>query len=267
MSRRHRLEDGKSFNFSKVDPDDTGRFKNREEAESATERDVKKLAELQEKLYADNRFSLLIVLQAMDTGGKDGTIKHVFRGVNPVGCQVTAFKKPSTEELDHDFLWRISKALPMRGNIGIFNRSQYEDVLVVRVHQLVPEKVWKKRYEHINRFEQLITDENTIVLKFFLHISREEQKERLQERLDDPEKTWKFDPRDLEERKYWKDYQDAYEDVIRKCSTPQAPWYVVPANKKWYRNYVVANAIVDTLSKLDLKPPKPDFDPKKIRIV
>ncbi len=266
MSRKHRIENGKEFRLSEVDPDDTGRFKKKEDAEAATEADILRLRALHERFYVDNRRSLLIVLQAIDTGGKDGTIKKIFSGINPVGCQVTSFKAPSAEERDHDFLWRISKALPVRGNYGIFNRSHYEDVLVVRVHNLVPRDVWSRRYDLINDFERLLSVENTIILKFFLYISKGEQKKRLQARLDDPEKTWKFDPKDLEERKYWDDYIEAYEEVIRRCSAPQAPWYVVPANKKWYRNYVVANALVDTLSELDLKVPKPDFDPQKVKI-
>ncbi|HYG76425.1 MAG TPA: polyphosphate kinase 2 family protein [Planctomycetota bacterium] len=267
MSKQYRIDDGSSFRIKDVNPDDTGEFKRREEAEEATRADLERLAELQERFYIDNRKSLLVVLQAMDTGGKDGTIKHVFSGLNPVGCQVTSFKKPTHEEMDHDFLWRINRALPPRGTIGIFNRSHYEDVLIVRVHDLVPKAIWSRRYEHINTFEKLLTDENTIILKFFLHISKDEQKKRLEARLKDREKTWKFDPNDLKERQHWDDYQDAFENVIRRCSTPHAPWYVVPANKKWFRNYVVANAITRTLSKLDLKVPKPDFDPAKIKVV
>jgi len=267
MLKNYRIDGGKGFRLKDFDPDDTGDFKDRAEAEAATAVDVQRLGELQERFYIDNRRALLIVLQAMDTGGKDGTIKHVFRGINPMGCQVTSFKKPTHEEMDHDFLWRINRALPARGNIGIFNRSHYEDVLVVRVHDLVPEAVWSRRYEHINTFEKLLTDENTIVLKFFLHISKQEQKERLEERLQDKEKHWKFDPNDLKEREHWDDYMGAFEEVLRKCSKPAAPWYVVPANKKWFRNYIVARTLVSTLSKLDFKLPKPDFDPAKIKIV
>jgi PPK2 family polyphosphate:nucleotide phosphotransferase len=267
MSKRHRIEDGSHFKIRDIDPDDTGDFKSREECEEATRADLAELADLQEKLYVDNRFALLVVLQSIDTGGKDGTVKHVFRGLNPSGCQVTSFKKPTPEELDHDFLWRINLKLPAKGDIGIFNRSHYEDVLIVRVHELVPKKIWQGRYEHINMFEKLLTEENTIIVKFFLNISKDEQKKRLEERLEDKKKTWKFDPNDLNERKYWDDYLDAYQDMIRKCSHPWAPWYVVPANKKWYRNYVVANALVKTLSKLDLKLPKPSFDPSKMKVV
>jgi PPK2 family polyphosphate:nucleotide phosphotransferase len=267
MSKRHRIEDGSHFKIRDVDPEYTGDFKSREECEEATRADLEELAELQEKLYVDNRFAVLVVLQAIDTGGKDGTIKHVFRGLNPQGCEVTSFKKPTPEELDHDFLWRIHRALPAKGDIGIFNRSHYEDVLIVRVHELIPKSIWSRRYEHINKFEKLQSEENTVIVKFFLDISKDEQKKRLEERLSDKKKTWKFDPNDLNERKYWDDYLDAYQDMIRKCSTPHAPWYVVPANKKWYRNYVVANALVKTLSKLDLKLPKPSFDPSKMKVV
>ena len=266
MSKKHRVENGSKFKLNKVDPNDTDGF-TRDEAEAATKADVERLSKLHERFFVDNRHSLLIILQAMDTGGKDGTIKHVFRGINPIGCQVTSFKAPTADELDHDFLWRISNALPPRGNFGIFNRSHYEDVLIVRVHDLVPKDTWMKRYEHINRFEKLLADEHTIILKFFLYISKDEQKERLEERLADPEKHWKFDPRDLDERKHWDDYIDAYDDVIKKCSAPWAPWYVVPANKKWYRNYVVANALVETLSAMDLRLPKLKFNPAKMKVV
>jgi PPK2 family polyphosphate:nucleotide phosphotransferase len=266
MSDRHRIDNGKKFKLKDVDPDDTGRFKDREEAEKATARDIEKLRGLHEKFYVDNRHALLIVLQAMDTAGKDGTIKHVFSGINPQGCTVTSFKKPSEQELDHDFLWRIYNALPPKGNYGIFNRSHYEDVLVVRVHDLVPEKVWSKRYEQIRQFEEMQSRENTVIIKFFLHISKDEQKERLEARLADPAKTWKFDMNDIKERKYWDDYMAAYQDAIRETAAPHAPWYVVPANKKWYRNYVVCNALVKILEELNLKLPKPDFDPKSITI-
>jgi PPK2 family polyphosphate:nucleotide phosphotransferase len=244
MSDKYRIEDGDGFKLESIDPDDTGDFKSRDECELETRKDIQTLRTL-----------------------SDDTIKHVFSGINPVACQVTSFKAPTPEELEHHFLWRISKALPPRGNFGIFNRSHYEDVLIVRVHDLVPKSIWKQRYDHINDFERLLTEEGTLVIKFFLYISKDEQKERLQERLDKPEKHWKFDLADLEERKLWDEYIEAYEAMIRKCSAPWAPWYVVPANKKWYRNYVVANALVKTLSKLDLTWPKAKFDPKKVKIV
>jgi PPK2 family polyphosphate:nucleotide phosphotransferase len=265
VSHRHRIEDGKGFSLADVDPDDTGKFSSKEEADAQTAADLLLLRDLHEKMYVDGRYSLLVVLQAMDTGGKDGTIKHVFTGVNPQGCQVTSFKKPSTEELAHDFLWRIDKAVPARGTFGIFNRSHYEDVLVVRVHELVSKKIWKKRFDAINAFEERLANEGTIILKFFLYISKNEQKERILARINDPKKQWKFTEDDLAERKHWDDYIEAYEDAIKKCSRPHAPWYVVPANKKWYRNYVVANALVKTLSKLDLKLPESKIDFAKLK--
>lgn len=258
---KYKITDGKNFRLKDFDPNDTGDFKDREAAEAATLKDLKRLRELQEKFYVDRRFSLLFVLQAMDTGGKDGTIDHVFSGVNPTGCHVTGFKRPNEEELSHDFLWRVHSAAPAKGMIGIFNRSHYEDVLVVRVHDYVPKKEWEKRYEQINAFEKLLADNGTIIIKFFLNIDKNEQKKRLQDRLDDKEKLWKFEPGDLKEREYWNDYQEAYQDAIAKCSTPYAPWYVVPANKKWYRNYVVAHALVKALENIDYKLPKPNFVP------
>ena len=209
---------------------------------------------------------MLIVVQAMDTGGKDGAIEHVFSGVNPQGCDVTSFKQPTHVEAAHDFLWRVHAAAPRQGMIGIFNRSHYEDVLVVRVHDLVPKHVWSKRYEHINRFEQLLTDSGTTVIKFFLHISKGEQKDRLQSRLDDPKKHWKFDPGDLKERAHWDDYQSAYEDVLRKCSTAAAPWYIVPSDHKWFRNWVISDTIVRTLRKLNPQYPPPADGLNLIRI-
>jgi PPK2 family polyphosphate:nucleotide phosphotransferase len=220
------------------------------------ERQRRRIQGLQARLYAENERGLLIVLQAMDTGGKDGTIKHVFSGVNPQGCRVSSFKKPSAEESNHDFLWRYHKSAPARGRIGIFNRSHYEDVLVVRVKGLVPEEVWRERYRQINDFERNLSNDGVSVLKFYLHISRDEQKRRLQSRLDNPDKRWKFSSADIKERAFWDDYQAAFEDALTNCSTQHAPWYVVPANKKWYRNLVVARTIADTLAALD-----PHFPP------
>ena len=215
-------------------------------------------ASCRRSLYAESKHRLLIVLQAMDTGGKDGVIRHVMSGVNPQGCQVTSFKVPTAEELAHDFLWRIHQQVPRRGYIGIFNRSHYEDVLVVRVHDLVPKKVWQQRYEQINQFEKLLSETGTTILKFFLHISKDEQKRRLEARRDTPEKQWKFSLGDLKEREYWDDYMDAYEDALTRCSTRWAPWYIVPANQKWYRNLVVARTIVKTLESFDMKYPEPE---------
>lgn len=222
----------------------------------------RKMRQLQEKLYAQGEKSLLIVLQAMDAGGKDGTIRRVFEGVNPQGVQVTSFKAPTAEELAHDFLWRIHQHTPSKGYIGIFNRSHYEDVLIVRVNNLVPKDVWQGRFDHINHFERILVDGGTQILKFFLHISKDEQKERLQERLDVPSKNWKFSIGDLPVRAKWDDYMAAYEDVLTKCNTDYAPWHIVPANRKWYRNLVVTRAIVDTMEGMNLAypPPEPGLD-------
>ena len=224
------------------------------------------LEKLQEQLYAEHRHKVLVVLQAMDTGGKDGVIRHVFEGVNPQGVRVASFKSPTPLELDHDYLWRVHQAAPARGEMVIFNRSHYEDVLVVAVHNLVGKKVWSKRYDQINDFERMLAEEGTTILKFFLHIDADEQKKRLQERLTNKAKQWKFNPADLEERKLWPEYLKAYEAVLQRTSTPWAPWYVVPANKKWYRNWVVASILVETLQGLNLQYPQVDFDPATIEI-
>lgn len=217
----------------------------------------KRLDELQEVLYAQAKHRLLIILQAMDTGGKDSTIKHVFTAINPQGVRVVSFKAPTPRDLAHDFLWRVHPHVPGNGEIAIFNRSHYEDVLIVRVHELVPEATWRKRYAHIRNFEAMLADEGTTILKFFLLISKKEQKERLQARLDRPDKHWKFDVEDLKERKRWDDYLAAYEEAIAETSTAAAPWYVVPADRKWFRNLVVAQVVVNTLEGLDLQFPQP----------
>lgn len=224
------------------------------------------LIELQERLYAEEKQKLLIVLQAMDAGGKDGTIRNVFRGVNPQGVRVTSFKVPTPEERAHDFLWRIHKAAPATGMIGVFNRSHYEDVLVVRVHNLAPESVWRPRYEHINHFEKLLTDSRTTLLKFYLHISPEEQKERFQARLEDPGKQWKFSLEDVEKRKLWDDYMTAYEEMLNRCTTSWAPWHVIPADQKWYRNLAIARTLVHTLKQLNPQFPKPEKDLSQVVI-
>lgn len=218
-----------------------------------------KLESLQEKFYAENKHKLLIILQGMDASGKDGTVRHVFEGVNPQGVKVISFKKPSEVELAHDYLWRIHQQVPKLGQIVIFNRSQYEDVLIVRVKHMVEDAVWKKRYDQINAFEKMLADEGVTILKFFLHISKDEQKSRLLERLDDPEKHWKFNPADLKERARWDEYMLAYQDVIKKNSTPWAPWVIVPANHKWVRNMIVAHHIVDTLHNLHITLPEIEF--------
>jgi PPK2 family polyphosphate:nucleotide phosphotransferase len=240
------------------DPDLTGQYKDKQEAKAVVKKNNDRMAELQEVLYAEGRHAVLIILQAMDAGGKDGTIKHVMSGVNPQGCRVTSFKAPTPEELSHDFLWRIHRHVPPRGYLGIFNRSHYEDVLIVRVHNLVPESVWRGRYEHINNFEKLLADSGVTILKFFLHISKDEQKQRLEKRLEDKNKNWKFNPDDLKERARWDEYVAAYEDAINNCNTPWAPWHIVPANKKWYRNLVISERIVEVMESLNMKyPPAP----------
>lgn len=248
---RYRVYPQEKIKLADIDPNTCEDYKNKKNVETELEYQRDRLSQLQERLYAENKRSLLIVLQAMDTGGKDGTIKHVFQGVNPQGCRVWSFKTPSNEELNHDFLWRYHQRTPQRGMISIFNRSHYEDVLIVRVKQLVPEEVWRKRYHVINEFEQMLALNNITVIKFFLHISKDEQKRRLESRLENPDKRWKFSINDVNERKLWDDYQQAYEDALNNCSTAYAPWYVVPANKKWYRNLVIARAIADTLEAMN----------------
>jgi PPK2 family polyphosphate:nucleotide phosphotransferase len=243
----YRVEPGTPIHLADLDPGATEGFADKHEAEKETKRQTKRIEDLQDRLYAENSQSLLIVLQAIDTGGKDGTIRHVFSGVNPQGCQVWSFKQPSVEEMEHDFLWRYHARVPERGMMAIFNRSHYEDVLVVRVHDLVPEKVWRQRYAMINNFERMLTLNRITIIKFFLHISRDEQRRRLESRLDNPDKRWKFSEADLKERVLWDRYQGAFEDAINNCSTDYAPWYVVPANKKWYRDLVVSRTIADTL--------------------
>jgi PPK2 family polyphosphate:nucleotide phosphotransferase len=254
----YRIEPGKKVDLRKFPTDDTGRFKDKEDALPVIKKNIKRLVDMQELLYASGKYAMLIVLQAMDAGGKDGAIEHVFNGVNPQGCSVTSFKVPSHEELAHDYLWRYHIACPRRGMIGIFNRSHYESVLVERVRKIVDKDVWSKRYDQLNAFEQTLTVENTVILKFFLHISKDEQKKRLEARLEDKSKHWKFNPSDLEERKRWNDYMEAFEDALRYCSTDSAPWYVVPSDHKWFRNWVLSDTIVRTLEKLDMKyPPAP----------
>lgn len=245
--------------LSKWDPNDTGDFNGgKDEGLAEIAKLIKKLDELQEVLYAEHKHKVLIVLQAMDTGGKDGTIRRVFEGVNPQGVKVARFDVPTEEELDHDYLWRVHKVTPGKGEMMIFNRSHYEDVLVVRVHNIVPPEVWEKRFDQINQFERLLVDNGITILKFYLHIDRDEQKQRLQARLDDPTKHWKFRLGDLEERKLWSDYMQAYEDVLSRTSTEYAPWFIVPANRKWYRDLVVSSVLVDALKSLKMKFPEPE---------
>ncbi len=248
-----------------IDPGDTGKHRDEESARATLARDVERLAKMQDVLYAEHRRAVLIVLQGMDTAGKDGTIKHVMSSVNPSGCEVAPFKVPTEEEAAHDFLWRAHRWAPRRGHITIFNRSHYEDVLVTRVHRTVPKKVIEKRYEQINAFERILVENDTLVLKFFLHISKAEQRRRLQERLDDPTKHWKFSVGDLKERTYWVRYQKAYAALLSRCSTKHAPWYVIPANTKWYRNLLVANILVDAIKALGCEYPLPTLSPAQLR--
>jgi PPK2 family polyphosphate:nucleotide phosphotransferase len=269
FSRPYRVTNGKGFRLRDVDPDDTGHLESEDadRAREALQNGIELLAELQDMLYAQDRWSVLLIFQAMDAAGKDGTIKHVMSGVNPQGVQVFSFKAPSAEELDHDFLWRCLRRLPERGRIGIFNRSYYEEVLVAKVHpeilakqklppELVTKRIWEQRYEDIRNFERYLARNGTVIRKFFLHVSKGEQKRRFVSRLDEPEKNWKFSANDVAERRHWKAYQGAYEDAIRATATPEAPWYVVPADNTWFTRLAVAAAIVDTLAGLDLHYPK-----------
>ncbi|HEY0457105.1 MAG TPA: polyphosphate kinase 2 family protein, partial [Verrucomicrobiae bacterium] len=244
---------GSAIKLRDVDADFSGPYKHKEEAAEPLESSLKEIFDLQLKLYAESRRALLIVVQAMDTGGKDGLIRSVFSGVNPQGCRVTSFKAPSAEEAAHDFLWRIHQAVPPKGYLGIFNRSQYEEVLTVRVHKLLPKNVWAARYEQINAFEKLLAQNGVVILKFYLHISKDEQKKRLQSRIDDPLKNWKFEPNDLKERALWDDYSKAYEEALTRCSTKWAPWFIIPANKKWFRNLAVAKIIEHTMKGMDIQ--------------
>ena len=275
IAESYRVRPGKKFRLAGCDPaDDGGLDISKKKANALLAEGVEKLADLQSRLYAQDRWSLLVVIQAMDAAGKDSTIKHVMSGINPQGCQVVAFKTPSSLELDHDFLWRCARELPERGRIGIFNRSHYEEVLVVRVHAnilagqhlppgLVRKDIWKERYESINDFERHLARNGTRVLKFFLNVSKEEQRKRFLERLDLPEKNWKFAMGDVSERGLWKDYMQAYEDAISATSTGWAPWYVVPADRKWFTRLVVSQVIVDALESLGLEYPKVDAERKK----
>ena len=236
------------------------------QAGQACEKLREELVDLQERLFAEAKHKVLIVLQAMDTGGKDGAIRKVFSGVNPQGVNVARFAGPTPEELSRDYLWRVHRKVPAKGHIVVFNRSHYEDVLVVRVNDLVPKKVWKKRYEHLRNFEQMLADEGTTILKFYLHIDSQEQRERLQARLDEPDKNWKFDAHDLEQRKHWNEYMAAFRDAIVETHRKDAPWFVIPANRKWFRDYALLTIIVGALKKLNPQFPKADFDPSKIDV-
>lgn len=264
MKKLH-VKPGQKIHLRDFDPDDTSLAPgDKEETNAKSEKLTEKLTDLQELLFAEHKHKLLVVLQGMDTSGKDGTVRHVMRGVSPQSVRAVSFKKPTSVELEHDFLWRVHPHAPADGEIVIFNRSHYEDVLVVRVHNLVPERVWHKRYEQINVFERTLAEAGTTILKFFLHISKDEQRERLQARCDDPTKRWKFQHGDLEERKSWDDYMQAYQEALEKTSTDWSPWIVVPSDKKWFRNYVVAKTIVDTLDDFRMKYPQPDLGTVKI---
>ena len=260
-----KIEPGARVKLAQVDPAFKGRHASHEDAAAEIERYRKRLWELQELLYVEHRRSLLICLQAMDTGGKDGVINHVLGAMNPQGCRVMHFRQPSDEEASHDFLWRAHRAAPARGEVVIFNRSHYEDVLIVRVHELVPKEVWSARYERINEFERTLADNGTQILKFYLHISSEEQLSRFKERLDDPTKHWKISEADYAERKLWPQYMAAYEEALSRCSTAHAPWFVIPGNHKWFRNLAVARIVVERLEAMGMKYPEPAVDLPRIR--
>lgn len=260
-----RIKSGSKVNLAKIDASYHGSYENEESTLAELERYSQRLGELQSIMYAENKHALLVVLQAMDGGGKDGTIHHVMAALNPQGCNVAGFKVPTAEELAHDYLWRIHKMTPGKGHITVFNRSHYEDVLVVRVHNLVPSDVWSKRYNEINAFERELTNSGTTLVKFFLHIDKEEQLRRFRDRLDEPDKQWKISDSDYTEREYWNDYQQAYMDALSKCSFNYAPWYVIPANHKWFRNLAVSQILVDTLEDLNMKYPQPTVDLAEIK--
>jgi PPK2 family polyphosphate:nucleotide phosphotransferase len=269
ISSPYCITKGQKFRLQDIDPGDTHVWKDEQSAAITLQSGIELLSHMQEKLYAQDRWALLLIFQAMDAAGKDGAIKHVLSGLNPQGCDVFSFKGPSAEELNHDYLWRVHKCVPERGKIGIFNRSYYEEVLVVRVHQeflqaeklpeeLVTKEIWEERYEDINHFEKYLARNGVVIRKFFLHLSKKEQKKRFLERLEDPNKNWKFSMADIKERGYWKDYQNAYEEMIQRTATKHAPWYVVPADNKWFTRLVVAAAIIDALNGLDLQFPEMD---------
>jgi len=266
LSARLRVSPGRPVSLSHFDPDDTQGWKKDDRMQRELAKGIAELDRLQYVLYAERKHALLVVLQGMDGAGKDGTIRHVMTGLNPQGCRVTPFKVPTPEEAAHDFLWRIHRAAPARGDIGIFNRSHYEDVLVTRVRKLAPRAVWSRRYDEINAFERLLVDERTVVLKFFLHLSKGEQRRRIQDRLRDPDKQWKLSAGDFTERARWGAYAKAYEEVLSRCSTAHAPWYVIPADKKWFRNLAVCRILVETLEGLRMKFPRPSVDVSRVKL-
>lgn len=274
FSKPYRVDNGRKFRLKDFEPDDSGGVKSKKQAEKVLPIGIERLVDLQGKLYAQDRWAILLIFQAMDAAGKDGVIKHVMSGVNPQGCQVYSFKQPSAEEIDHDFLWRTNKCIPERGRIGIFNRSYYEEVLVVRVHKellerekmppsLVTKDIWNERFADINAYEQYLSRNGVVIRKFFLNLSRDEQKRRFLKRLDEPDKNWKLSSADVTERERWPEYMTAYEEMIQHTATPHAPWYVVPADNKWYTRLVVAAAIVHALDDLNLHYPTVDADKRK----
>ena len=260
------VTEGKKINLQKLSPEYDFSI-NEKKAEFVLKQNLKKrMSDLQYRLYAERKKALLIVFQGIDTSGKDSTIRHVISAFNPQSCTVKAFKEPTTEDLSHDFLWRIHKSAPAKGEIVIFNRSHYEDIIQPRVHKTIHKSIWSQRYEHINAFEKCLSDSNIKIIKFFLHISKEEQRKRLEERLNDPSKHWKVSERDMEDRKFWSSYTVAYQDIIKRCSNTWAPWYIIPANKKWFRNLAVGLIIVDTIERMKPKFPKPAINLSKIVI-
>ncbi|HEY4789191.1 MAG TPA: polyphosphate kinase 2 family protein [Bacteroidales bacterium] len=271
---KFRIEPDSNFKLSDIKPEDTGKFESKEEAGRLLAENIEKMADLQDILYAQDKYAMLIIFQAMDTAGKDGAIKHVMAGLNPQSTHVHSFKQPSAEELDHDYLWRAIKNFPERGQIGIFNRSYYEEVLVVKVHDLVKNQqlpkefitddIWKNRYRQIRDFEKYMFENGIVVIKFFLHISKDEQKKRLLDRIDDKSKNWKFSAADIKERQFWDSYQHCYEEAIRETSTKHAPWYIIPSNKKWYSRLIISEAIVQTMEKLKLEYPKISEEQKQL---
>ena len=265
FSKELMVKPGKKVKLADYDPENTLGWDKGHKMKASLAKSLARLDKLQYLLYAEHKRALLIVLQGRDAAGKDGTIRHVMSGVNPQGCTVASFKKPTPDEMSHDYLWRIHRAVPEYGDIGIFNRSVYEDVLVVRVHNLVPKDVWSRRYDQINEFEELLHANRIKIVKFFLHISKDEQKKRFQQRIDDPDRRWKISQADFDERKFWDDYTAAYQDVLAKCSTDHAPWFIIPANKKWFRNLAVSHIIAETLESMDMKFPPPTIDVKKLK--
>ena len=266
LVRRFRVKPRAKVTLRDWDPNDTTGVPDKKSAAAMIEKNLRRLKELQYLLYAENKRSILVILQAMDAGGKDGAVRHVMGPLNPQSCKVTSFKAPCGEELSHDFLWRIHAAAPRKGEIRIFNRSHYEDVLIVRVHNLVKKSIWSQRYDQINAFEQMLAENGTHILKFYLHISKAEQLERLKARLEDPNKHWKINPDDFAEREHWSEYIDAYEAALGKCSTAHAPWFIIPANKKWFRNLAMSEILADTLSRLKMTFPEPTCDVSAIKV-